>query len=678
MIHPKILPHLTLDGTSVRFHSCRLGPTCGYGGAGGEHSSVRELIRIQPNVAWFSAMLQKEREGERQREGDNILAQGKVVGRDYSFKIKERLPPSIGKRDDLCYYINYACHASLSELQQLVKLVSPRAIFPCVLHRDITFGTFFRSNREIVALLAQSMPAKSFSLDVEEYKDRRWPCLADGISTDFQSFHHAKGGYNVLDMNDEIQGIHPANVRQGDLNAGVMVVLDDGDDENRIPSGYEANGKTTAPIAILSPRSNHLRKKMDRLRRQLRNTASLEEELDKGGLIEDSTMDEGPLSLDLEAIERKRKWWLESERGTVMTQDEEHTTGEGTELQYSGVQSSLDLQSNVGRQSGGPRSLILNGLESVADEINVHKGDSGKKEEDTPTAEAWRDQSTLELGLEIVEESEDEEERWDVQSTRSRTSEGYLSSSPDFIPSLTSFTENIFRDTTYPDSPESGSIPNLPPLLVPVPVPTPAPLSKPVIAQMNAEIEAALTTEHIPISSIFSPPFSSLDAIQQGLLYSMPSLLRTPPLRPSGHDCKIDLGDSPSKPRLDSVILPPPLLSALVSYTSSTVSSRKRAQEPIKSIFAQLAWSPPLQPTRTTQPNGSTTPISTAQLTRTQTDPRHGLQRAPKRHFSTMRGAKRARTVAMDDGKEVILIESSDDDGDRVEGCGGGGGLFDT
>ncbi|KAI8360433.1 beta-lactamase-like protein [Mortierella sp. GBAus27b] len=62
LIYPRVTPHLTMDGTSARFHSCRLGRTCGYGGAGGEHSSARELIRIQPNVAWFSPILNKERQ----------------------------------------------------------------------------------------------------------------------------------------------------------------------------------------------------------------------------------------------------------------------------------------------------------------------------------------------------------------------------------------------------------------------------------------------------------------------------------------------------------------------------------------------------------------------------------------------------------------------------------------
>jgi len=100
LIHPRILPHLTVDGKSARFHSCRLGKTCGYGGAGGEHSSARELIRIQPNVTWFSPLLNKSRPPA---DAETILAQGQVIGRTSTFLIKEQLPQTIRKRDDLCY-----------------------------------------------------------------------------------------------------------------------------------------------------------------------------------------------------------------------------------------------------------------------------------------------------------------------------------------------------------------------------------------------------------------------------------------------------------------------------------------------------------------------------------------------------------------------------------------------
>ncbi|KAF9084576.1 hypothetical protein BGX29_002481, partial [Mortierella sp. GBA35] len=279
MISPRILPHLTVDGSTARFHSCRLDKTCGYGGAGGEHAGSRMLIRIQPNVAWFSPLLHQ---GRQDAGEDGILAQGTVVGRSNTFKIKERLPPSIGKRDDLFYYFHYACHASLSELQQLVELVSPQALFPCVLHRDATTHTLFRSNREIVTLLAPHMPQQS-SLDVEEYRDRE-ALLTDGVTTDFQRFHHAKG-YHYLDMSDKVLGVATSDVEPMGSRAGQQ--------------GTTLARNTTKPL--LSPRSSHLRKKMDKLKRQLRNTASLEDE------EEESSLEDGPLSMDLALVEKKRK-----------------------------------------------------------------------------------------------------------------------------------------------------------------------------------------------------------------------------------------------------------------------------------------------------------------------------------------------------------------------------------
>ncbi|KAF9336615.1 hypothetical protein BGZ91_009933 [Linnemannia elongata] len=104
MISPKILPHLTVDGSTARFHSCRLDRTCGYGGAGGEHAGSRMLIRIQPNVSWFSPLLRRGR----QDVEEGVIAKGTVTGRSNTYTIKERLPPSIGKRDDTFYFIGTA------------------------------------------------------------------------------------------------------------------------------------------------------------------------------------------------------------------------------------------------------------------------------------------------------------------------------------------------------------------------------------------------------------------------------------------------------------------------------------------------------------------------------------------------------------------------------------------
>lgn len=115
MISPKILPHLTVDGSTARFHSCRLDKTCGYGGAGGEHAGSRMLIRIQPNVSWFSPLL---RQG-RQDVEEGIIAKGTVTGRSNTYTIKERLPPSIGKRDDLFYVRRPFVISSLDLLQNM-------------------------------------------------------------------------------------------------------------------------------------------------------------------------------------------------------------------------------------------------------------------------------------------------------------------------------------------------------------------------------------------------------------------------------------------------------------------------------------------------------------------------------------------------------------------------------
>ncbi|KAG0276922.1 hypothetical protein BGZ95_006831 [Linnemannia exigua] len=345
MISPRILPHLTVDGSTARFHSCRLDKTCGYGGAGGEHAGSRMLIRIQPNVAWFSPLLRRERQDAAGDEG--ILAQGTVVGRSNSYKIKEILPPSIGKRDDLFY--------------QLVELVSPQALFPCVLHRDAITHTYFRSNSEIVALLAPFMPQRSgVSMDVEEYRDRE-PLMTDGVTTDFQSFQHAKG-FQVLDMSDRVHGI--------------TAVID------LESSSQSAAGQYTIPIraqddAVLSPRSKHLRKKMNKLKRQLRNTASLESDEGEKGQHEESSLEDGPLSMDLALIEKKRKRQSSCDRG------QETTTQETTREEFSPWQSS----SRSGEQSGGDLSRVSDSR------AGLREGGEAKK---------WYDQSTVEIGRAVL------------------------------------------------------------------------------------------------------------------------------------------------------------------------------------------------------------------------------------------------------------------------------------
>ncbi|KAI9240618.1 MAG: beta-lactamase-like protein [Podila humilis] len=322
LIEPRILPHLTMDGITARFHSCRLGPSCGYGGAGGEHSSVRELIRIQPNVSWFSGHQQN---GESRNE-ESVEKQGTVFGRNAKYSIREKLPPSIAKRDDLFYYFNYGCHASLSELEGLIRVVAPRALFPCVLHKNTGLQTYADSNSKAVALLAHAMPNKALitNLTEEQRIEARY-----GITGDFQEYHQVNG-YNVLDASDKVRGVKFA-----------------------IPvSTPRATGqKQSTPI--LSPRSNHLRKKLDKLKQQLRNSESLEEVQE----ISDSSVDEGPLSLDLNDLERKRKWWLETERGksttfedddTELVTESDHRLGISNKGNTFGVDSISQMQDGLG------------------------------------------------------------------------------------------------------------------------------------------------------------------------------------------------------------------------------------------------------------------------------------------------------------------------------------------
>ncbi|KAG0251228.1 hypothetical protein BG011_007757 [Mortierella polycephala] len=407
MIYPKVLPHLTLDGTTARFHSCRLGRSCGYGGAGGEHSSARELIRIQPNVSWFSAMLTPER----LKQTDSVIAQGQVIGRSIPYSIKEKLPRSIGKKDDLCY---------------LVKLVTPRAIFPCVLHRDSVFSTFYRSNRETIALLSNYLPDPALPTTASEENKSRQHCRNDGITTDFQSFHRAKG-FRVLDMNDGILGVASAtsslqssrqqqqHQEQQRHNTRAIIALTNED----IKAGSKSSAALKQPSPMLSPRSNHLRKKMKKLMRQLRNTASLEEESGLEWKEEDeSTLEEGPLSLDLENIERKRKWWMhDNDRGQSTTL-EDHTGGGETDSQSI---------------SGPPHSNGLVNDASCQEQqgiVSERKDDGECQQEDAP--KGWYDQSSLELVPDMLVFDDNAEEQQEGQlsdcAAQSVESKGYVSS----------------------------------------------------------------------------------------------------------------------------------------------------------------------------------------------------------------------------------------------------------
>ncbi|KAF9115375.1 hypothetical protein BGX27_007994 [Mortierella sp. AM989] len=623
MISPKILPHLTLDGTTARFHSCRLGSTCGYGGAGGEHSSARELIRIQPNVVYFSAMVRNAR-----NQTETAMAQGKVVRRSNSFKTKEKLPPSIAKKDDLCYYINYSFHASLSELRQLVKIVSPRTLFPCVLHRDGIFNTLYSSNREVVALLAQGLPDRTFSTDVEEYSDRR-PCISDGITTDFQSFHHAKG-FNILDMNDKVLGITPKVAGPNFKPLEKAIVSED--------QGCLSSSNSTAAKALglaLSPRSKHLLKKMEKLKRQLRSTASLEEE---GVHIEDedSMLNDGPLSLDLEAIERKRKWWLEYERGKSTTQEDITTGEEETDPQISRILSSEPTNSPLQVGEGNNHTITIAGEECI------HDSQAGPK-----VKEEWYELSTLELNppMLILEEEktpihwrQSEDKSDDPNSTSDRTR--FLSSSPDPISSLES--EGTYA--SYLNTSSAASIPS-PDASFHSPLP---PFSSPS-TQTNPEIEAAVKDENAEALSLPShktqmqsePEHTSIPDDDPPLPLSYASLSHhitsslstTPKTPPRPKDFEVDLGQSPSSCRSSAKRLAPSFI----------------IQEPIGNIFAQLAWSPPLRPIKKPM--------------RAHTEPFYSADKGSI--LQPLAGSATKRAASSIVSREVIIIESSDEDDDN-------------
>lgn len=630
MISPKILPHLTVDGSTARFHSCRLDKTCGYGGAGGEHAGSRMLIRIQPNVSWFSPSLRPER----QDVEEGIIAKGTVTGRSNTYTIKERLPPSIGKRDDLFYYFNYGCHASLSELQQLVELVSPRALFPCVLHRDSMTNTLFRSNREVVALLAPYMPQRSgVSSDVEEYRDRE-PLMTDGVTTDFQDFQHAKGVNQVLDMNNETGGI---------------AIHDVGSSRSRTNRYITTSVNHALEGTPLSPRSKHLRKKMDKLKRQLRNTASLEEE----GEEEESSLEDGPLSMDLALVEKKRKR-LSSRDGGQSSPVQETTEEEFSELHSRSGRHDSDM-SRDGHRSDMSRT---------EEESSRQSGGGG-------VPKSWYDQSTVILARSVIsnvdnDDDEVESEEYgesglgheistdrstDKSTDRSRiepaTPDGYVTSSPDSILSSFGLPEKSFDVNSF-KSAEAGFDRNNP-------------------LSISSDLSAALSTLSAA-EAVVEPDITVADC-----LYSLPpSLPKKSPPRIPYHGKAIALGESPTKPRdgaspryrsaspsaarhsrraLETTARIPrsSAFDSMASLTSLRVEKPRGSN-----IFAQLAWSPPRK---------------TSRLTRSQPDPQDaGRLGLHSRHCTPaatlVREIHRSRTTATCDvsSDDVIVIESSSDE----------------
>ncbi|KAF9972721.1 hypothetical protein BGZ73_004148 [Actinomortierella ambigua] len=337
----KIQPHLTLDGRAARFHSCRLGPDCGYGAGLQQGSAVgREVIRIQPNVSWFSTLMQRERALGEPASPKAPVFEGKVTGRSTRFSIQERIPPSLSQRDPHFYYLNFACHSSLRELEQLVELVAPRALFPCVLHRDVGMRTFRESNLRVVALLARQVRNRTFALDVEENyapeRLRQWQ---------IQQQQRRRGV-----LQDRRQALDP----------------DDADGQSAHCSSRRArssslskSGTESLQLAksgpLLSPRSRHLLKNMQNLKRQLTRAKSEETDphhksrtsLDSGS---GSSLGAGPLTLDMDELERKRLWWLQEDRGqsTTLEETSEEETDDSTQdpasSGHAGFRGSPDLQ----------------------------------------------------------------------------------------------------------------------------------------------------------------------------------------------------------------------------------------------------------------------------------------------------------------------------------------------
>ncbi|KAG0001468.1 hypothetical protein BGZ65_003456 [Modicella reniformis] len=244
------------------------------------------------------------------------------------------------------------------------------------------------------------MADNTFSKDVEEYSDRRL-CFADGITTDFQSFHHAKG-HQVLDMNDRLIGVasdRPSVV--GDGSSGALK-----------PTTAQTKKALTKDTGIvLSPRSQHLSRKMEKLKRQLRNTTSLEEE-EEERLDNESSLEDGPFSLEFAAIEKKRKWWLEHDRG-------EETDPQSSDIQSSGPYSTGPLNNEF--QSASP-------LKSTVDKA---------PDQETGETKAWYDLSTLDLEPQMTALAEDDHHS--AQTEEPVESKGYLSSSPDPISGDTSY-----------------------------------------------------------------------------------------------------------------------------------------------------------------------------------------------------------------------------------------------
>jgi hypothetical protein len=494
------------------------------------------------------------------------------------------------------------------------------------------------------------MVESTFSRDVEEYGDRRL-CFADGITTDFQSFHRAKG-YQVLDMNDELQGItsETSSRRPSRKDTESHVV----DVEERITDTTVFRTKTTStenPSPALSPRSRHLRRKMEKLKRQLRNTASLEEE----ALSDESSLDDGPLSLDLAVIERKRKWWVEYDRGKSTTQEDQQTTNEEIDPRNTSFHSSGSCSTRTASVNHGSRyaeSLKSPRHDSCASATDgqLHNVKSANQEAKKPAA--WFDKSTLELELSVI--MSDEDDRYDVKANESTTSKGYISSSPDPDSSYISLTDSVSGSSSYPTSSAKSILDEscfMLPISAAVPeqVDTVTKLTGAVCTGVEGSLERAahadIPKDHLSISS----KGSTLPSLSLANVMSSPpvSIPKSPP-RLYTHE--IDLGESPSASDYRWTAPRPPTSPTIKrSRTTHATTASSKRHEPIQNIFAQLAWSPPLQPV--------------TRRKHSLTDPRYNPQRELKQHSSVfLEDTEPTNTVTIAESRKEIILVSDEDE----------------
>ncbi|KAG0086302.1 hypothetical protein BGZ93_000198, partial [Podila epicladia] len=414
-------------------------------------------------------------------------------------------------------YFNYGCHASLSELEDLVRVVAPRALFPCVLHKNIGLQTYADSNSKAVALLAHAIPNEA--LITHQTEEQRIDAQY-GITRDFQEYHRVNG-FNVLDASDKIRVV-----------------------EFAVPATPRATGQKQ-PQQILSPRSNHLRKKLDRLRRQLRNSESLNE----GAETSDSSIDEGPLSLDLNDLERKRKWWLETERG-------KSTTFEDTSDDWSFVESEHSLGISN-------RSTFDVGSISNKDTTSV-VGSITKKVQGQGTEEDQYDESTLELvnswELPLPPDC-------DIQSASKPSSSPEITSGYDTLSHPSLLSGDVISLEPCPVSPQK-----IGQQIIPIPTES-VPGSKPMLTDLHS----ITTTSESDVLSLDPISDATTSHHSRTPLRISSHRSRTPP--PKSSLC-IRLGKSPTS----------------VRHTKMTPIELSLVQRPAQNIFAQLAWSPPLKP----------------------------------------------------------------------------------